>query len=160
MANIKKIMRTDMLVLKKDGKILDAITLLANKPHGVVIVIEAGKPIGIISESDIIKAYMDKRVNLRSSVTNIMSSPITALNSNTKLELASKIIDTKHYGSYPIVENDKLIGLIRENDVVHEINDNIRFHRNLQNLILVAFVLFVFFIFVIYQYIIPIWKFG
>ena len=38
---------------------------------------------------------------------------------------------------------------------VSEINDNIRFHRNLQNWILIIFVVFEFFVFILYQYIAP-----
>ena len=160
MAKVKKIMQTDVPVLKKEGKISDAIRLISNKPHGCIVIVEDKKPIGLVTETDIIRSVVARKLNPNERVKDIMSSPITAINLNTKLEKASKIIDTKHYRKYPVVENGNLIGLITENDVVHTINDDIKFHRNLQNWVLVIFVVFEFFVFVLYKYIAPIFGLG
>src|SRR3989338_5978579 len=160
MAKVRKIMQTDVPVLKKEDRISDAIKLISNKSHGCIVVVENKKPIGIITETDIIRSAVARKLNPSASVKNIMSSPITPIDLNTKLEKASKIIDTKHYRKYPVVENGNLIGLITENDVVHTINDDIKFHRNLQNWVLVIFVAFEFFVFVLYKYIAPIFGLG
>ena len=160
MAKVRKIMQTDVPVLKKEDRISDAIKLISNKSHGCIVVVENKKPIGIITETDIIRSAVARKLNPNESVKDIMSSPVTTLNLNTKLEKASKIIDTKHYRKYPVVENGNLIGLITENDVVHTINDDIRFHRNLQNWVLIIFVAFEFFVFVLYKYIAPIFGLG
>ena len=66
----------------------------------------------------------------------------------------SKIIDTKHFKSYPIVDNGALVGLATENGIVQELNDNIRFHRNIQNAVIILFMLFEFFVFILYKYLI------
>ena len=160
MAKVRKIMQTDVPVLKKEDRISDAIKLISNKSHGCIVVVENKKPIGIITETDIIRSAVARKLNPNESIKYIMSSPVTTLNLNTKLEKASKIIDTKHYRKYPVVENGNLIGLITENDVVHTINDNIRFHRNLQNWVLIIFVAFEFFVFILYKYLAPIFGFG
>ena len=160
MAKVKKIMQTDVPVLKKEDKISDAIRLISNKPHGCIVIAEDKKPVGLITETDIIRSVAARKLNPNERVKDIMSSPITAINLNTKLEKASKIIDTKHYRKYPVVENGNLIGLITENDVVHTINDDIRFHRNLQNWVLIIFVAFEFFVFILYKYIAPIFGLG
>jgi len=151
MAKVKKIMRTDVPVLKKEDKIKDAIRLISAKTHGVVLIVEDKKPIGIITETDLIRNVVVKKLNLDTPVKAIMNSPITTIHPNTPLDNADKIIDTKHFRKYPVVENDKLIGLITENKIVHAINDNIRFHRNIQNLVLIIFVVFEFFVFFIYN---------
>ena len=156
MAKVKKIMRTGVPVLKKEGKIRDAIRLISNKPHGAVIIAENRKPVGIITETDIIRYVAAKKLNINSSVKSIMSSPVTSIDLNVSLEKANKIIDTKHYRKYPVVESGNLIGLVTENDVVHSIGYNIKFHRNLQNLILIIFVAFELFVFFLYKYITPI----
>ena len=160
MAKVRKIMQTDVPVLKKEDRISDAIKLISNKSHGCIVVVENKKPIGIITETDIIRSAVARKLNPNESIKDIMSSPVTTLNLNTKLEKASKIIDTKHYRKYPVVENGNLIGLITENDVVHTINDDIKFHRNLQNWVLVIFVAFEFFVFILYKYLAPIFGFG
>ena len=69
-----------------------------------------------------------------------------------KLDEALKIIDTKKFRKYPVVENSRLIGLASKNDIVHAISDNVKLHRNIQNIVLVLFVLFEFFVFVVYRF--------
>ena len=70
------------------------------------------------------------------------------------LEKASKITDTKHFRRYPVVDNGALVGLVTENSIVQALNDNIKFHRNLQNAIVVIFVVFELFVFVLYKHLI------
>jgi len=86
-----------------------------------------------------------------------MSFPITSMNPNTKLEKANKIIDTKHFKRYPVVDNENLVGLITENSIIQAINDNIKFHRNIQNAVLILFVIFELFVFILNEYI-PVFR--
>ena len=149
MAKISQIMTTDVPKIDKNADISAAAKLIAGKPYGCVVVVDGTKPIGIITESDILKNLVQNKGKI--SADKIMSSPITTLSSGTKLEKAGKITDTKHCRRYPIVVNGNLVGLVTENSIVQAINDNIRFHRNLQNAIVVIFVVFEFFVFVLYK---------
>ncbi len=151
MAKISRIMVTDVPTLKKDAAVSDAAKLMASKPHGCVVVVENKKPVGIITESDIVKNLISKKINPKEKVSKIMSYPITSFSSNTTLEKANKIIDTKHFRWYPVMEGGNLAGLVTEHSVVQAINDNIRLHRNIQNAVLIAFLLFEFFVFILYE---------
>lgn len=152
MAKIDKIMDTSVPTLKKEAKISDAAKLIASKPHGCIVIVEGKKPVGIITESDIVRNLVSKKINQKEKVTKIMSSPITSIHPDTKLEKALEIIDTKHFGKYPVIENESLVGVVTENEVVHSINDNIKFHRNLQNAVLIIFIIFEFFNFLFLFY--------
>lgn len=159
MAKISRIMITDVPTLKKDATVSDAAKLMASKPHGCVVVVEDKKPVGIITESDIMKNLISKKINHKEKVSKIMSSPITSLSSDTTLEKANKIIDTKHFRRYPVIENEMLVGLVTEHGIVQAINDNISFHRNIQNIVLIIFVLFEFFVFILYKNLINFFRF-
>ena len=160
MARISTIMNANPLTVKKDTTIFEAAKLMANKPHGCVIVIENKNPVGIITDSDLVKNLAYKKINPESKVAQIMSSPVTSIMHNSKLENANKIIDTKGFRKYPVVDKEgNLVGLVNENDVVQAINDNIRFHRNLQNTVLILFVVFEFFVFILYRYLINYFQF-
>lgn len=150
MAKVSAIMNTRVPTLKKEAGISDAARLMVDNPLGCVVVVEGEKPIGIITESDIVRSLVSGKINLKEKAAKIMSSPITAISPNTSLEKANKIIDTKHFRRYPVVKDEKLIGVVTENSIVQAINDNVSFHRNVQNAVLIIFVLFEFFIFVLY----------
>ncbi|MBI2134430.1 CBS domain-containing protein [Candidatus Woesearchaeota archaeon] len=160
MARISKIMNANLLTVKKEATISEAAKLMANKPHGCVIVTENKKPIGIITESDLVRSMASKKISANTKVTKVMSSSVISIPKDSKLENANKIIDTKGFRRYPVVDNEgNLAGLISENEVVQAMNDNIRFHRNLQNAVLVLFVLFEFFVFILYRYLIDYFPF-
>ena len=154
MAKVSKIMNTKVLTLKKEATLVDAANPLADNPIGCVVIVEGKKPIGIITEFDIVKNLVIKKINPKVKVTEIMSSPVTTIKDNAKLENVNKIIDTKHYRRYPVVKKGNLVGVVAENEVVQAINENITFHRNLQNAVLILFVIFEVFIFILYMFLI------
>ena len=151
MANVRKVMLTDVPTLKKEDKIEEAARLLIKTENGCLVVIENDVPIGILTELDIVKHIKSAKKNLRQPVNGIMSSPITFMTPDTRLDEALKIIDTKRFRKYPVIENNRLVGLVTKNDIVLSISDNVRLHRAIQNIVLILFVLFEFFVFVLYQ---------
>ena len=160
MARVRKIMLADVPTLEKEAKIGDAAKLLSRKESGCVIVVEGKKPIGIVTELDLIRNVISKGQSMKGAVSSIMTSSVVQMSPNMKLDEALKIIDTKRFRKYPVVENDELVGLVTKKDVVNAISENVRFHRNIQNVVLVLFVLFEFFVFVLYKYLYMYLPFG
>lgn len=152
MARINKIMITNVPTLKKEAKVEDAAKLLTQNDCGCVVIVENSKPIGIVTELDIVRFSASKDVNLKRPVSSLMTSPVTLMTPKTKLDEALKLIDTKRFRRYPVVDGDELVGLVTQKDVVNAISDNMQFHRNIQNLVLIVFVLFELFVFVLYKY--------
>lgn len=160
MARVSKIMLTDVPTLKKEAKIGDAAKLLAQTQVGCVVIVENENPVGIVTELDFVRNVVSKGKSLKEPVSSIMSSPLTLMTPGMKLDEALKIIDTKKFRKYPVVKNGALVGLATKKDVVNAISDNLRFHRNIQNVVLVLFVLFELFVFVIGRYIPQYLAFG
>ena len=153
MARVDKIMLADVPVLKKEAKIEDAAKSLSQSDVGCVVVVEGRKPIGILTELDLVRKVVAKQGILKELVSRVMTSPVISMSPNMKLDEALKLIDTKRFRRYPVVENGELVGLATKKDIVNAISDNLRFHRNIQNVVLVLFVLFEFFVFVFFRYI-------
>lgn len=152
MARVNKIMLADAPTLKKEAKIEDAARLLSKSQSGCVVIVDGNKPIGIVTELDFVRNAVSKGMILKEPVSRIMTSPVTVMAPNMKLDEALKTIDTKRFRRYPVVDNGELVGLVTKKDVVNAISDNLRFHRNIQNTVLILFVLFEFFVFVLSKY--------
>ena len=160
MARVNNIMLTGVPTLKKEAKIGDAAKLLSRNDAGCIVIVENKKPIGILTELDFVRNVVSSKNILKEPVSKIMNSPVTSMTPNMKLDEALKIIDTKRFRRYPVVENNELVGLVTKKDVVNAISDNLRFHRNIQNIVLVLFVLFEFFVFVLSKYLSNYLPFG
>ena len=151
MDRLRKIMATSVPTLKKEAKIGEAAKIVLEKGSGCAVIVEDGKPIGIVTELDFVRNAVSGK-KLKEPVYKIMSSPLVTMTPDTKIDEALKIIDTKRFRIYPVVGNGSLVGLVTKRDIVHTFSDNLRFHRNIQNIVLVAFVLFEFFVFVLSKY--------
>ena len=151
MAKVRKVMLTDVPTLKKEDKIGDAARLLTKTENGCLVIIENDVPIGILTELDLVRHIKSPKKNLKQPVSSIMSSPITFMTPDTKLDEALKMIDTKRFRKYPVIENNRLVGLVTKNDIVLAISDNMKLHRAIQNIVLILFVLFELFIFILYE---------
>ena len=160
MARVKDVMLTDVPTLKKEARIEEAAKLLADSQSGCVVIVENDAPIGIVTELDIVRNISSSNKILKEKVSKVISSPVTLMDPKMKLDEALKIIDTKKFRKYPVVENGKLIGLASKNDIVHAISDNVKLHRNIQNIVLVLFVLFEFLVFVVYRFLYKFLIFG
>lgn len=153
MARVKKIMITDVPTLKKEAKVEDAAKLLAQQNIGCVVIVEGRKPIGIVTELDFLRQFSSKSISMKDPISKLMTSQVTSMGPNTKLDEALKTIDSKRYRRYPIVANDELLGIVTKKDIVNAVSDNIRLHRRIQDTVLVLFVVFEFFVFVFADYI-------
>lgn len=160
MVSLKKIMLAKTSTLKKEAKIGDAARLLAQEGNECVVIVEGRKPIGIITELDFVRTVISKGKSLKEPVSKIMTSPVVLMAPSMSLDEALKIIDTKKFRRYPVVENNELVGMATKKDVINAISDNVRFHRNIQNIVLIIFVLFEFFVFVLYRYVYNYLPFG
>lgn len=151
MAKVRKVMQADVPTLKKEEKLEEAARLLSKTENGCIVVVEGDTPIGIVTELDIVRHIAKGNVKLKQPLSRIMTSPVVFMTPNMKLDEALKMIDTKRFRKYPVVEKNKLIGLVTKNDVINSISDNVRLHRAIQNIVLIVFVAFELFVFLLYK---------
>jgi len=113
------VMVRKVVTTKKDTTVEDAIKLMNKYEIGCLIVVENGKPIGIVTERDLLKRVMAKSKELRNmKVMEIMSTPLISTTSNTEIEEAAKLMYQKKIKKLPIVEKEKLLGLVTLTDIL------------------------------------------
>ena len=125
---VRKAMKGNPFTVKPKTSVKDVAIIMREKGIGNCIVVK-DKPLGIITESDIIKKVVAE--NLRASNVNveeIMSSPIIVIDPYAPLEEAMKTMLKCNIRRLPVVEKGKLIGIITNKDIsrispiLHEIS--------------------------------------
>jgi CBS domain-containing membrane protein len=118
-------------VMKKDVITLDAGDLLAtaartlieNNIHGLIIM-KDGKPWSVLSAFDLlhksyVESFSDKMDYLRSSLESLIEKPILhSLKPTDSLDSAARLFTTYGQRTIPIIEGDKLLGVITITDLV------------------------------------------
>jgi hydrogenase-4 component H len=102
-----------------ETKVFEALRLLAEKNVGALVVVEAGRPVGMFSERDYARkvALMD-RTSFDTPVKEVMSSPVYGVPVTAGAEECMALMTEKRVRHLPVFEGDRLTGLISIGDVV------------------------------------------
>jgi CBS domain-containing protein len=110
----------EVLSIEPDKTAHDAIEMMADKKIGALLVLEAGKLVGIISERDYPgKAKILDKPLLDVLVKEIMSTQIIQVSPDDTIEHCLELVTKNHVRHLPVLENDQIIGIISIGDLSH-----------------------------------------
>ncbi len=108
----------EVLSIKSDKSVYDAMQLMATKKIGALPVLEAGKLIGIITERD----YPGKAKRLDRPLRDVlvketMTSQVVHVGPEDTTEDCLELITGKRVRHLPVMESDQIIGMISIGDL-------------------------------------------
>ena len=126
---VKEAMKYNPVIVKPTITVLEAAKMMKNNKIGNVIVGEKKQPVGILTESDILKKVVaeDKKPN-EVEVKDVMSTPLMVIDPYITLEEALKTMGKCNIRRLPVIEHGELDGIITEKDIsrispiLHEIS--------------------------------------
>ena len=105
-----------------DAKVFDALKLMAEKEVGALIVLEKGAVVGIISERDYArKVALLGLLSQDTPVKEIMTLQIYCVHSSSSSEECMALMTNKHIRHLPVIEKNKLVGIVSIGDIVKAI---------------------------------------
>lgn len=124
---VKAAINRDIIILDKDLSVKSAIKLMVRKNIGsVVITGEGSKPIGIVTERDILKSIAYRKTKPETKVEEIMSKPLISLEANATLGEAAETMIKKKIRRLLVTQNDKYIGIITQRDLQRLMTDTVK----------------------------------
>lgn len=108
--------------LSPNATALDAMRLMAQYNIGALLVIENGKLVGILSERDIVrKVDVQGKSSADSLARDIMTEKVLYVKPEQPLEDCMALMTEKRIRHLPVIENDRLLGVISIGDVLREV---------------------------------------
>lgn len=105
-----------------DETVYKALMVLADKDVGALVVVENDRVVGIISERDYArKVALKGKTSLDTPVRDIMTTQVYFVNPDCTAEECMALMTEKRIRHLPVMENDKLVGVISIGDVVKSI---------------------------------------
>ena len=102
-----------------DRSLREAVDLLAEHNIGALIVVdEPGRPIGIISERDIIREAAQSETVFAQPVSRVMTKDLITASPEDDLETVLQTMTANHCRHLPIMDRERLIAVLSIGDVV------------------------------------------
>lgn len=115
--------------VKPDTTVYEAIELMAEKNIGSVLVIDSdGGLCGILSERDYIRKIAIRGKSSRTTpVSEIMTDRVLVVAPNETIDRCMSLMTDKRLRHLPVMDGDKLVGVISIGDVVKAVIDDQEF---------------------------------
>jgi len=115
---VEDVMVKEVITVKAGAPVREAVKLMNNHEIGCLVVVNRGKPVGIVTERDMLKRVLAESIDPgKINVSKIMSKPLVAGWSHMDLEDAARLMFRKKIKKLPIVEGERLVGLVTLTDI-------------------------------------------
>ena len=131
MTLVKQLLRSkgsEVWTVAPDTSVYDALQTMADKNIGALVVVEVNKVIGIISERDYArKVILQGKSSVHVPVKEIMTDRVFCVTPEYTIEQCMAVMTDRRIRHLPVLDNDKLGGIVSIGDVVKGIISNQEF---------------------------------
>jgi len=109
----------EVFAIGPDAPVLDSIRLMAEKRIGAVLVMDAGKLVGILSERDYArKIVLQGRSSKDTPVRDIMTAQVVTVGLKDTTDHCMQIVTNRRIRHLPVLDGDAVLGVISIGDLV------------------------------------------
>lgn len=112
-------MTKDVKTIEAKKTIADAVKAMRDAKVGCLVVVDKDRtPVGIFTESDLVRRVADKGQGaLGLAMADVMSKPLTIISPSATIWDAVTLMGRADIRRLPVVENGRLAGILTEKDV-------------------------------------------
>ncbi|MFZ5781362.1 MAG: CBS domain-containing protein [Pseudomonadota bacterium] len=116
----RDVMTTDVVTVRKENTLMEAINLLVNaNVTALPVVDEGGALVGLLSEYDLIRQVLPGSTEAYARpVGAAMTTPVVTLGEDSAFEDIAAVIVESRYRLIPIVRGERIVGVVGRNDLV------------------------------------------
>ncbi|WP_054855111.1 CBS domain-containing protein [Vulcanisaeta sp. JCM 16161] len=118
---VDKVIKREPLVINENATVKDAVDIMSRENVGLLVIVNsAGKPIGVISERDIIRA-LSRGKDLNAKVTEVGTiGNIITVSPKDSIYKAALLMNDHKIRHLVVMDGDKLRGVISIRDIISE----------------------------------------
>ena len=131
MGKVSKILLTkssSTISIKPDNTVFEALELMVEKNIGALLVMEENKFVGIFTERDYArKVILKGKASKETPIREIMTEHVITVSPDSTIEECMQLMTNKYIRHLPVMESEKIVGIISIGDVVRYIIDEQKF---------------------------------
>ncbi len=116
---VRDIMAVNVVSMPPDASIFEVSKAMAEMDIGSVIIADKDRPLGIITESDIVRRVIVGEKDTKTTIASeVMSSPIIHVEPGTGLTDAMRVMAKSNIRRVAVLKNNTLAGIITSRDLL------------------------------------------
>jgi CBS domain-containing protein len=119
---VKDFMMKEVITIDRDAPVTDVARVMAADKNvgGYAVILEKGRPVGIITERDVVNKITAYRRNpLKTQAFEIMSTPLITIDPDEDLLNASHMMQEHNISKLVVTKNEILYGIITAKDIAY-----------------------------------------
>ena len=115
---VKDVMTRDARACEPNATVREAAELMAREDVGPIPVVEDGRLVGIVTDRDIvIRVVTEGRDPGQTTVGEIATKELVTVGPDDELEDAMRLLAEHQVRRLPVVEGDRLVGIVAQADI-------------------------------------------
>jgi len=116
---VRDAMSMSVKTVRVDDTVLEAVKKMNKFRIGSVVVMNANRPVGIITERNVLQRIVEPGMDPEVvKARDIMSAPLRTVDASAPLEEAARTMVKYGIKKLPVLEGSKLVGIITTTDLV------------------------------------------
>ena len=115
--NVRDVMTPNPRFLSPDDDIQQAARLMRDEDTGVVPVVENGRPVGVVTDRDIVVRAVAEDGHVHRPVRDIVSRDLVSATPDMDTRTAAELMSEYQVRRLPVVENERLVGIVSIGDL-------------------------------------------
>ncbi len=118
---VKDIMTKDVKTVENNTVMKDVISLMNKYDKDAILVVQSGKPTGIITVKDVLIRAVEAEVPLRTVIARMVyTNPLVVIDQNASLKETAELMKHWNIKHLPVVDkNGALVGMVDDRQIVH-----------------------------------------
>ena len=122
--------RKPAITVPADATLADAAALMDKHVVGAVVVVEDARPVGIVTDRDIVLRGVAHQVPPDARIDAVMSTDVVTLPADASISDAVAVFDRHPFRRIPLLRDGRIVGMITVDDLlVHSVSDVTRLLR-------------------------------
>jgi CBS domain-containing protein len=115
--NIREVMTPNPRSVSPNDSIQNAACIMRDEDAGAVPVVDNGRAVGIVTDRDIVVRVVAEGGQLNRPVRDIVSSTLVSATPDMSTREAAELMSEHQIRRLPVVENDRLVGIVSIGDL-------------------------------------------
>ena len=119
---IRDIMSKEVRVVRPDSSVKEVVATMNKFDIGSILVVQSGRPVGIITERDILRRVVEANMVPQAlTARQVMSSPVVTIKQTASIDEAAQLMAKRRVKKLPVMNKNKIVGILTFTDIVTKV---------------------------------------